>query len=384
MKIIELSAFSNFSVGNIMRDISSALIKEGHEVLILSARNFDNSNSGVINYQNKAKIYLNCLLARFLDNDGFCFFDSILKLKKIIDEYKPDLIHIHCLHGYYTNIYRMFSLFSKYDFKIVWTMHDLWAITGHCCYFDLANCYKWEKQCYKCPLKKEYPKSIFLDRSRKNYINKLKCFKMIQAKTTIVSPSKWISDFIAKSYLGATHSLVINNGIDTNFFKYNNEKKDKIVLGVASVWDQRKGLEYFNILADVLDSSRKIIVIGDTNNFVLRKRIMKIQKTTSRSELRDLYIKSAILFNPTLSDNYPTVNLEAQACGCKVISFDTGGSKETQAGNLYLISKEMLKNGNLQEFFSRVYNNQLNSIDYVKLSKQTMTDSYIKLFENLY
>ena len=207
---------------------------------------------------------------------------------------------------------------------------------------------------------------------------------MIQAKTTIVSPSKWISDFIAKSYLGATHSLVINNGIDTNFFKYNNEKKDKIVLGVASVWDQRKGLEYFNILADVLDSSWKIIVIGDTNNFVLRKRIMKIQKTTSRSELRDLYIKSAILFNPTLSDNYPTVNLEAQACGCKVISFDTGGSKETQAGNLYLISKEMLKNGNLQEFFNRVYNNQLNSIDYVKLSKQTMTDSYIKLFENLY
>ena len=69
-----------------MRDISSALIKEGHEVLILSARNFDNSNSGVINYQNKAKIYLNCLLARFLDNDGFCFFDSISKLKKIIDE----------------------------------------------------------------------------------------------------------------------------------------------------------------------------------------------------------------------------------------------------------------------------------------------------------
>lgn len=367
-----------------MRDISSALIKQGNEVLILSARNFGNNGSGIINYQNKANIYLNCLFARFLDNDGFCFFDSIGKLKKIVEEFKPDLIHIHCLHGYYANINRMFSLFSKYSFKIVWTMHDLWAITGHCCYFDLANCYKWEKQCYKCPLKKEYPKSILLDRSRKNFINKLKCFKKIQTKTTIVSPSKWINSFIAKSYLASSHSLVINNGIDTNFFIYNNEKKDKIVLGVASVWDQRKGLEYFNILADFLDSSWKIIVIGETCNFVLRERIIKIKKTTSRSELKDLYIKSAILFNPTLSDNYPTVNLEAQACGCKVITFDTGGSKETQAGNLYLISKEMLRNKNLCDFFDKIYNTKLNDIDFKKLSKLTMTDCYTKLFNNLY
>ena len=74
----------------------------------------------------------------------------------------------------------------------VWTLHDCWAFTGHCAHFDYANCYKWETHCQKCPERKSYPKSIFIDNSYNNYETKKKLFTGLD-KLTLVTPSEWLT-----------------------------------------------------------------------------------------------------------------------------------------------------------------------------------------------
>jgi len=131
---------------------------------------------------------------------------------------------------------------------------------------------------------------------------------------------------------------VIPNGIDTNVFKptpsdfrkrYGIEDKF-VILGVANVWDRRKGFEYFLELSKFLSQRDVIVLVGvnEKQMKVLPKNIIGIKKTNSPEELAQIYTAADVFLNPTLEDNYPTVNLEAQACGTFVATFDSGGAAE--------------------------------------------------------
>jgi glycosyltransferase involved in cell wall biosynthesis len=277
----------------------------------------------------------------------------------------------------------------------VWTLHDCWAFTGHCSYFDYVNCDKWGTGCFNCQQKHGYPKSILFDNSKRNYLKKKAAFIGVK-DMTIVTPSQWLADLVKQSFLKEYEVKVINNGIDTSVFKpkdsdfkeRNNLQDKKIILGVASVWSARKGLKDFIKLASEIKENYSIVLVGlDDKNKDLPNNIVAIGKTNNVQELAEIYSAADVFVNTTYEDNFPTVNLEALACGTPVITYKTGGSVEAVTESCGLIVEQ----GNittLKESIENICENNLfNSEACVERSKNyNKTDrfkEYLQLYKNL-
>ena len=387
MRIAEVSTFSQYSVGKIMRDIKKYIDEETDDVCeIFFARGDDKKEIGINKVGNDFLIKVNALLARIFDNDGFCLPAITNTLIKRLKTFNPDVIHLHCLHGYYLNVDKLFKyLQDNPQIKVIWTMHDAWAFTGHCCYFSKADCHRWETQCYKCPLKNEYPISRVFDNSKQNYLKKKRIFTSLpEDRLNIVTPSQWLGDLIGKSYLNKYKITTIHNGINTDIFNTepSNELIDlpdkKIILGVASVWDSRKGLDTFLELSKVISDDWCIVLIGKlTKSVDFPNNVIHIERTSNQSVLKKYYQSASVFFNPTQDEVFGMVNVEAQVCGVKVLSFDTGGSKETNCGNLYLVNSSNVED--IAKQIEAISEYQLNSIDLQKINKRTMAKEYYNI-----
>lgn len=266
---------------------------------------------------------------------SICFtYLTICKIKK----HNCDLIHLHNLHNSYINLPILFSFIKKNNIPVIWTLHDCWAFTGRCPYFDLTKCDKWKTGCHDCPYpKKSYPQS-YLDTTRIMWKLKRKWFSGIE-NCTIVTPSQWLAGLVKQSYLKDYPVKVINNGIDLSIFKpVKSDFREKhgltgkmVVLGVAFGWGGvRKGLDVFIELAKHLPEKYRIVLVGTDDNIdkQLPSNIISIHRTQNQKELAEIYTTADVFANPTREENYPTVNMESIACGTPVITFKTGGSPE--------------------------------------------------------
>ena len=337
MKVFQINSFGNLSTGRIATDIYRTLRENGHEGMVAYGRGMIDDDIPSYRIGNKMSVYADGIMTRLSDRAGFYSKRATKKLIKVIQEYDPDIIHLHNLHGYYINIELLFNYLKESGKPVVWTLHDCWAFTGHCCYFDIVGCEKWKTGCNHCPQKHEYPKSIGFDYSEKNYQKKKELFTSVE-NMTIITPSKWLGNLTRQSFLNKYPVQVIHNGVNQDVFKptygswkqKNGLEDKKIVLGVASIWTPRKGLNDLIALSKILPSEYKIVVVGlnDEQLISLPKDIIGIKKTNDARELAEIYTAAYVFVNPTYEDNFPSVNLEAMACGTPVISYNTGGSPE--------------------------------------------------------
>ena len=268
---------------------------------------------------------------------GWLFFET-KRLMKRIDEIKPEIIHLHNLHDTYVHLPLLFNYIKKHKVPIVWTLHDSWSFTGHCPYFTMAKCEKWKIGCHDCPNYRDYPSSFF-DNSKRMWKLKKKWFTGVE-NMTIVTPSQWLADLVKQSFLGEYPVRVIHNGIDLAVFKptpsdfrekYQIRKEKKILLGVAFDWGIRKGLDVFVELSKRLAPEKYQIVLVGTDEQVDRQlptNIISIHRTQNQTELAEIYTAADVFVNPTREEVLGLVNIEANACGTPVITFNTGGSPE--------------------------------------------------------
>lgn len=331
MKVLQINTTVNSgSTGRIAEDIGSTLISEGHESYIAYGRGSQKSLSKLIKIGNKLDFYFHVLRSLFTDRHGFGSKRATKKFLKKIDIIKPDIIGLHNIHGYYLNVEILFKYIKEKNIPIIWTFHDCWPFTGHCSYnTDCDNCKKCQRK---------YPKSIFLNQISRNHKDKKSIFNQVN-KLQIITPSLWLKNLVDKSFLKYQVDCIYN-GIDLNQFQVSDNhkflkntlhlKNKKIILGVASNWDKRKGLDDFINLASFVDFSYQIILIGLTRRQIqkLPKNITGIQRTESIAELATYYSMADVYVNPTHKDNFPTTNIEALACGTPVITYNTGGSPE--------------------------------------------------------
>ena len=337
MKILQINTTLNWgSTGRIAEEIGLLIQENKSESYIAYGRYNNPSQSNSYHIGNKFDFYFHALQTRLFDNHGLASKKETEKLIKYIKEIQPDIIHLHNIHGYYINYKILFSFLSKLNKPIVWTLHDCWSFTGHCSHFSYKKCYRWKTQCNNCPEKRNYPASYFIDRSKLNFLDKKEAFTSIN-KMTIVTVSKWLSDEVKSSFLQKYPVKTIYNGINLDTFKpTENTIKAKefinkfVILGIASVWTERKGYNDFINLRSLLPSDYIIILIGLSKQQIkkLPKGIIGIQRTNSIQELAEYYSLANVFFNPTWEDNFPTTNLEALACGTPVITYHTGGSIE--------------------------------------------------------
>lgn len=342
MRIVQINGGAKGSTGKIMMGIADVARTQGHEVMCASPITTTNRDAGEdcgyyrIGTFNSRRV--NVALARITGFNGcFAWFETYKLLKKI-DEFKPDIIHLHNLHDSYINLPMLFSYIKKHNVPTVWTLHDCWAFTGQCPHFTIVKCGKWKTGCYNCPQYKEYPASLY-DNTKKMWQLKKKWFTGVK-NMTIVTPSEWLAGLARESYLKQYPIEVINNGIDLNVFKptHSNFREqygipgDKyIVLGVSFAWGYRKGLDCFVEMAEKLGERYQIVLVGtdDEIDKNLPQSIISIHRTQNQKELAEIYSAADVFAMPTREENYPTVNMEAIACGTPVVTFDTGGCAET-------------------------------------------------------
>lgn len=337
------------STGRICTDLATELEKQGHEVKIAYGREMvpEQFQKYAVKIGSDIDVKIHAIRARLFDGMGFGSGKATKKFIKWIEKYNPDVIHLHNIHGYYINIEILFNYLRTCDKKIIWTLHDCWAFTGHSAYCDAVQCERWMNGCYKCPQIKEYPKAI-MDASQKNWKKKRNIFSSIP-NMTIITPSNWLAGLVKKSFLSQYQVHIIHNGIDTSQFKpmYNNLREiyhleDKfIVLGVATVWNDMKGYSDFMKLSLMLDDSYKIIMVGLTEQQIekLPSRILGVKRTASVKELSYIYSAADVFLNLTYCDSYGLVNIEAALCGTPAISYDTGGCAESVSGHGYIVPK---------------------------------------------
>lgn len=361
MRVLQINSVCGIgSTGRIATDLAAVLEAEGHECYIAYGRESGiPENSKYIRIGTKMDNYLHVAKTRVFDRHGFGSKKATLAFIEEVKKLNPDVIHLQNIHGYYLNIEIFFNFLKEFNKKVIWTLHDCWAFTGHCSHFDYINCNKWVNGCRSCPLKKGYPSSLLVDNSRRNYREKKELFTGID-DLTIVTPSKWLARLVGQSFLKEYPVKVINNGIELNIFKPTTSNfRDKyqlqgkfILLGVANVWGEEKGFNQFLELSKKIQNDEVIVMVGLTNIQIkkLPENVVGIGKTNSMKELAEIYSAADVFVNPTLNDNFPTTNLEALACGTPVITFNTGGSVESVDKTSGLI----VEKGNSNELYHAI------------------------------
>lgn len=329
------------STGRIAEEIGRKAIDRGWESYIAYGRNINGtplSASHLVRIGTDRDVMFHGMATRLFDRHGLMSDKATINLIKRIEEISPDIVQLHNIHGYYLNYQILFSYLSRTGLPVVWTLHDCWPFTGHCAYFDMADCRKWLNTCNHCPLKTIYPGSFLIDRSLKNFDQKRTAFTAVE-NMHIVTVSNWLRDVVSHSFLGKFPSYVIYNGIEvpSNIKKKN--MKEKLVLGAASKWDPRKGLDIFVELRKLLPADYRIVLIGLSNKQIrsLPSGIEGLNRINERGELNSWYSRAAVFVNPSLSETLSITNLEAQACGTPVVAFDSGGMAETISENTGLL-----------------------------------------------
>lgn len=330
-KLLQINVTANWgSTGKIAEQIGACALNHGWTSYVAYGRYSNPSKSKMIKVGSKIGTIVHYVSQRIFDNEGL---SSVLATRKLIEEIKhisPNLIQLHNIHDHYINYQLLFEFLNQTNIHVVWTFHDCWAFTGHCMHFVTKNCERWKDGCHDCLMHGEYPKTI-LDRSARNWALKKQLFSA-NKNLTIVACSQWIADFVKASFFGNDNIVVIKNGVDLNVLKPIKKEHHPFfkILAVSNVWHKRKGFYDIFELRRMLPDNYKITIVGLHPKQLkdLPQGIIGITRTQNVGELVNLYSDADVLINPTYADTFPTVNLEALACGTPVITYRTGGSPE--------------------------------------------------------
>lgn len=346
--LVQIAVEGNIgSTGTIAEAIGLIAIQNGWKSYIAHGRFPRPSASELIRIGSDFEVMLHGLETRLFDRHGLGSINATKNLIKKLEKIKPDIIHLHHLHGYYINCEILFDYLKNSKVQVVWTFHDCWAMTGHCCHFDHIGCLKWKSLCMQCPQIQEYPASLFVDRSKKNFILKKRIFNSL-SNLTIVSVSKWLDSVVKESFLSAVYRKVIYNGVDTKCFNPISDNsyirkrfpalQGKIILlGVSGVWNDKKGFNDFKLLSKQLNNDEVIILVGLSKNQIngLPINIIGIEKTENQNELKNLYVTADIFLNLSVEETFGLTTAEALACGTPAIVYDSTACPEiidTQTG----------------------------------------------------
>ena len=339
MKYLFINSVAGFgSTGRIAAETCRELMQQGHRCVLAFGREKANCDDiETVRIGKPLDCKLHAVRNRIFDDHGFGSKAATARFLEWVKEYDPDVIWLHNVHGYYIHIGLLFEYLKGCGKEIIWTLHDCWSFTGHCAYFDFARCDKWKTGCHHCPQKGSYPASKLLDNSRGNFESKKQLFTGIPNLRLIV-PSYWLEKRVKQSFLKDYPVEVVYNTINRDIFKptpgtfrENHGLNDKkIILGVASVWDERKGLKDFIALSQLLPEDWKIVLIGLAEGQIqsLPKTILGLPRTNSMDELAQAYTAADIFVNPSTEETFGMTAMEARACGTEAIVYKDTACEE--------------------------------------------------------
>lgn len=359
----------------------------------------DKSDIEDLSLYSKTGTHLHSFMSRMFCMQGLWSYSKTIKLISFLKKQKPEIVHLHNIHGHFLNYPLLFSYLKKSQINVVWTLHDCWSFTGKCAHYFKAGCYKWKTECKKCPNLKTYPDSK-IDLSTINYRLKKKYFTSVK-KLRIVCNSDWLESQVRQSFFGDKQICRIYNGVDTALFrpvndsgireKYGIPEDKKIILGVSGVWKEDKGLGIFMKLSEMISDDYVIVLVG-VNEIIMKKlpcNIVGVSRTENATELAQLYTCANVLLNPSLEETFGMVAAEAMACGTPVIVSDTTACPEIVKDGTGLV----VNMRNIDEVYSAVcsiadadkneYTEKCLSNIRDNFSVEVMCENYYELYKNI-
>lgn len=400
MKILQVNCVYNTgSTGKIMYDIHTELLKNGHESVICYGRGNKTNDENV--YKTCGELYskFNNLLSRFTGvMYGGCFF-STNKLIKIIKKENPDVVHLHCINGYFVNIYRIVDWLKKNKIKTVLTLHAEFMHTANCGH--ALECEKWKTGCGKCPKFKQETKSLFLDNTALSWKKMKKAFDNFGENLVVTSVSPWLMERAKNSpILSGKNHAVVYNGLDSSVFNVNEPKEliskykpndEKIVLFVTPSFsidkEHHKGGYYVVELAKLMPDVKFIVVGNQNTTLSLPDNVIDIGRVENQNTLADYYCLADVSLITSIKETFSMVLAESLCCGTPVVGFKAGGPETISIDEYCFFAdygdadtlKMLLKNC-LSTTFDR---EEISKVATKKYKKQNMTNGYINIYQNL-
>ena len=344
MRVLLLDVNCKYSsTGKIVYDLYRQLKEDGHEAGIAYGRGPLVDEENIYRFSPQWEVYMHALLTRITGYTSCFSYFATKRLIKFIENFQPDVIHLHDMHGYFVNIIPLIDYLKKKKTKTVWTFHCEFMYTGKCGH--AYECNKWQDRCEKCPHLRDYPQSVFFDKTRTMYEKKKKAFEGFD-DLIIVSPSEWLGDRIKQSFLKNKRVEIINNGIDTHIFhvcdadalkKKHGLEGEKIVLAVAPnlMSDNKGGAHVLKMAEQFKGENVKFVLVGlDEPETVKGENIISLGRIKDQSELAKYYSMADVFLICSKRENFPTTCIEALCCGTPVVGYNTGGTAETAKGEV--------------------------------------------------
>jgi glycosyltransferase involved in cell wall biosynthesis len=380
------------STGRIACDIKNMLEKNQNKCKIAYGRDFYD-DPDCIKIESDLVFKAHVFFSRITDRQGFYSTAATKRLVRSIEHFNPDIIHLHNIHGYYLDIRVLFEFLKEYNKPVVWTLHDCWAFTGHCAYFSFANCDKWKTGCGQCPQKSAYPASYVLDDSKKSYSEKKRLFTGVK-NLNIVTPSHWLADVVKESFFKDFQVRTIYNGLDLDVFRFtdsdfkekNNLLGKKMVLGVANIWEKRKGLDDFIELSKILPDDYKIVLVGLSEKQIdsLPKNIIGISRTENITKLVEIYSAADVYVNASVEETMGLTTVEALATGTPAVVYNATAVPEVVDEK----SGVIVAPGDINALANAIINMNLKPEDCIErakmFEKNQQYEIYLKLYEEIF
>lgn len=329
----------NSSTGKIVYDLYTQARMDGHEAAVCYGRGPVIKEENIYKFGMDWETCIHAALTRITGWTGRFSPLSTRRLLKFMDEFQPDVIHLHEPHAYFMNLEPLFRYISEKKIPLVYTLHCEFAYTGKCGH--AYACERWKTGCGNCPRLREYPKTLWFDHTAAMLREKEELLAAI-SKLIIATPSKWLADRASQSILKDRDIRIVHNGIDVqNVFHprdydYLREKHglhgERIVLAVApKLMSDSKGGRWVLKLAEKMSGENvKFILIGvDDLSEQFPSNVIALGRTSNQRQLAEYYSLADCFVICSERENFPTTCLEAFCCGTPVVGFATGGTAET-------------------------------------------------------
>lgn len=398
MKVLQVNCvYDKGSTGKIMGEIHRSLIKNGIESVVCYGRGKRVEEKNV--YKLCSDFYAKCNNLRSRITGlmyGGCFL-STNKLIKIIKSEKPDIVHLHCINGYFINIYRIIGWLKKEGIKTVITLHAEFIHTGNCGH--AFECDKWLTGCGKCPRLKMETKSWFFDGTHSSWLKMRRAFDGFGDNLVVVSVSDWLSERANRSPIlrGKRHE-VIYNGVNTEIFhpydteKLKNElgvKNEKVIFHATPFFnadpnDIKGGYYILELAKRMKDEAVKFFVAGKyTKNLIVPENVILLGQVSDQKLLAQYYSLADVTVLASKRETFSMVTAESLCCGTPVVGFKAGAPEQIAIPEY----SEFVKYGDVDSLKNAVENFVVDKKDSIAensakvYSNITMTKNYEELYE---
>lgn len=339
MKILQLDVnYDHSSTGKIVKSLQTELRVAGHECLALFGRGAPQNDGDAVRIALPIEVVVHAGLTRLTGVTGYFSPWATARVKRIIADYKPDVLHVHEPHGYYINFESILRFANLQKIGLVWTFHCEFGYTGKCGH--ALVCEKWKQSCGQCPQLRQYPRSEWFDATHWMAQRKALLFHEL-SQLEVTTPSRWLTERALLSAAGGKLITTIPNPVDIAVFYPRTKEKSVfnrhgiyapfvvLIVGAQIMTPLKGGRLVQKVAAALHRKDVEFLIVGCERHESGRQgNVVAIERTNNKDELAHLYSAADLLLITSQKETFSMVCAESLACGTPVIGFDAGAPPE--------------------------------------------------------